>query len=400
MMRRIYLLAALVFLVAVLLAVVLGRGSDSKIPRFVAGTPVTIPGFKVDYYEWLADAPFEDGKLWLWTYGLTNAHQYLYDLDRRAIVGELFDAAIPILRTRDNSRLLCQGPDSPATTLKAGLMGTLGKIFGRPWRASNRDETFWVLDLPNNSATKVGTLAQFPGTGSRWHSSPSGRFGYTMPSTAFGNWFVLCDLQSKSFRRIPIQGELQGWWSDQELLVASGRNTFLAFDISTRKTRVLFSPKTIHEFLRQADLRESPGGIGTLAIWNGREYDIYLGPKDDINGLRETNSFLLKAERAGPALQLVYRDFKFQWGGWLDKTATLYLYQGESGKPGSSGNGAVYLRNLTNGTTSMIVAPDTNGQYAIPRFYGNEVIYFRNRLLNRIKLEGNDDALLLPPGGR
>src|SRR5262245_25933296 len=111
-MKRTYLLVGLGFIVVILLAFLLGRGVDSKVPRFVPGAPASFPAFKVDYYEWLGDAPFDDGKLWLWTLGVTKSRQYLYDLDRRIILGELFNAAIPELRTRGNTRLLCQGLDS------------------------------------------------------------------------------------------------------------------------------------------------------------------------------------------------------------------------------------------------------------------------------------------------
>jgi hypothetical protein len=99
-------------------------------------------------------------------------------------------------------------------------------------------------------------------------------------------------------------------------------------------------------------------------------------------------------------LKFLYRDFKFQWGGHLDETATHYLYQGESGKPGNGGDGAVYVRNLANGTESTVVPPDNKGQYAIPRFYGEEVIYFRNRLMQRVRLDGSNDVPVLTAGAK
>ena len=121
-----------------------------------------------------------------------------------------------------------------------------------------------------------------------------------------------------------------------------------------------------------------------------------LGRRVSLRTLPVWRSFLARADRAGPALTLLYRHFEFHWGGHLDSTATHYLYQGESGAPGEGGDGAVYLRDLTTGETATVVPPDNKGQYAIPRFYGNDVIYFRDRLLRRVGLNASNDAPLLP----
>lgn len=40
--------------------------------------------------------------------------------------------------------------------------------------------------------------------------------------------------------------------------------------------------------------------------------------------------------------------------------------------------------------------PDNKGQYAIPRFYGDEVIYYRNRVLWRIGLDGSNNVPVFP----
>jgi hypothetical protein len=58
------------------------------------------------------------------------------------------------------------------------------------------------------------------------------------------------------------------------------------------------------------------------------------------------------------------------------------------------------LEDLTNGTTFTVVQPDYKGQYAIARFYRNEVIYFQNRLLRRIQLDGSNDAPLITAGAQ
>jgi hypothetical protein len=105
----------------------------------------------------------------------------------------------------------------------------------------------------------------------------------------------------------------------------------------------------------------------------------------------------LKADRAGPALRLVDRDFKFQWGGHFNAAGTLYVYEGESGAPGKGGDGAVYLRDLASNTNLILVPPDNRGQYSLPRFCGDSVIYWRIKLLRRVDLDGKNDAPLLGP---
>ena len=389
-----------VFVVAILLIVIVGGGGGgAKVPQFVPGPPAAVANFTWDHYDWGAAVPFKDGKVWLWTAGpgSTNSHEYLYDLDRRVIIGELLNAGNPELWCPNNSRLLVQGPDSPATSLKLKLLDLIARIRGgKPLRT----ESFWILDMRNNSVNRLGTIEQFPGSGSRWASSPSFRYGYTMPTTASGAWFFLCDLENRTAKRIPMRGSLKGWWNDQEILVETAPNTFALFDITQRKTRPLFNPEDISRFLAQMDLTNPPAGLDVFANWNGRDYDFYFGPKGEIQGLKGSEAFLLKMERAGPSLKLLYASFKFQWGGHLDFDATHYLYQGESGAPGRGGNGAVYLRNLTNAMTLTLVAPDNSGQYAIPRVYKDEAIYFRNSVLHRVALNGSNDVPLLQVGGK
>lgn len=110
-------------------------------------------------------------------------------------------------------------------------------------------------------------------------------------------------------------------------------------------------------------------------------------------------TFLLKAERTSPTptLKLINSEFQFEWGGRLDAQVTHFLYQGESGAPGNGGNGAVYLRDLADNSVRTLVPPDNKGQYSIPRFYRDEVIYYRNRVLWRIGLDGSSNVPLFSP---
>jgi hypothetical protein len=208
-------------------------------------------------------------------------------------------------------------------------------------------------------------------------------------------WFELCDFEARTMSQVPITGSLQGWWSEQEILVHEGSNNFVAFDVTTRKTHPVFSTEMVREFLIQNGLTNRGDVLRAVPVWNGRSYDFYLGPSAKMDGLRGPDSFLLKAERSGPGLKLVSRNFRYQWGGSLDSTGTRYLFQGESGVPGRGGDGAVYVRNVADGKVVTVVPPDNGGQYAIPRFYGDEVVYFSKRALYRTGLDGQGNSRLL-----
>jgi hypothetical protein len=399
-MKRLKFLLVGAFIVALLVIWLVARPSSGpSAARFVPGTPATLAAFKWADYGWNAGIPFTEDKVWFWTLGdRTNRppfHVYLYDLERRAIVGELQNGSSPILWQRDHSQVLFTGPDSDAMALKHKLLNWV-----RSWRkaAPMRSETWWVLDTRSNAVRRVGTTEQFSGSGSGWSSSPSSRYGFTVPTTLLGRGIVVYDFDSNSSWTIPSTGQPRGWWADQEILLESADNTFVALDIHSRQTRPLFAPATFASVLAQAGLTNPSAGISAFANWNGREYDFYFGIKGRISGTHEPNSFLLKAERNGPApsLKLAYRDFEFHWGGHLDAAGTHYLFQGESGKPGKGGDGAVYWRDLTTNTTVTLVPPDHKGQYAIPRLYGDQVIYFKDRLLRRVNVDGSHDGPLLP----
>ncbi len=93
------------------------------------------------------------------------------------------------LGSRSNSLVLCQGPDSFSVPIKQRLLDLAQHIFGKKVLASSkRTETFWILDIASNTATRLGSDEQFAGAGSRWHGSPEGRYGYTVPSTAGDSW--------------------------------------------------------------------------------------------------------------------------------------------------------------------------------------------------------------------
>src|SRR6185437_11439152 len=105
------------------------------------------------------------------------------------------------------------------------------------------------------------------------------------------------------------------------------------FDIETRKTRMLFSAADIKAAFTRADLTNAPADIRSFFNWNGTNYDFYFGPKNKVYGTLGSG-FLFKVNRGGPSLELVDRDFGYKWGGSFDRSATHYLFQGETGAPG------------------------------------------------------------------
>ena len=121
------------------------------------------------------------------------------------------------------------------------------------------------------------------------------------------------------------------------------------------------SAASVKTFLSQAGLTNGPSGLGAFANWNGHDYDFYFGPADTLFGLKNPDGYLLGVDRAGPSLKVLYRNFRFRWDGHLDGAGTHYLYEGEKAAAGSGGDGAVYLEDLTNGTTVTLVSAGQQG---------------------------------------
>lgn len=264
-------------------------------------------------------------------------------------------------------------------------------------RRLNHDEAFWILDLENNSAVKVGKFSQAAGLGSRFVPSPGFRYAYNQPSTVREGVLFLCDLESNLFTKIKIEGEPLGWWDERNILFRDYPNNFSLFDVVTRKTNTIITSAAISAALQKFDLPSDTADITAICHWNGKENDILLTKSSEKNW---GECFLLEVDRKDLSINLLYRDFKFEWLGHLDAGCTHYVYQGESGKPGSGGNGGVYLRNLTNNTTMTLVEPDNGRQYSLVRFCDDGVIYWRKKLLWRVDLNGSNNAPLIPEASR
>ena len=382
----------------VLLTIIIAglSGNDPHAPRFVPVQTQPTGPFKAMHYDWNDVAPVRDGKVWFWTAPVaTNepSRHLLYEFKSHRVIGELLNAS-PIFANSDQTKLLCQGYSASAS-MKWKLIRWLDKTsFGRGLgRMLAYDQAFWLLDLKNNSAVRVGKVYQGVGFGSSFIPSPGFRYGYNVPSTVNGGVFFLCDLESNLFVRMKVDGELLGWWDGERILFKDRLNNFNAFDVTTHKTNTVFAAAAISRSLQELGLSGEPGGITAMYHWNGHDNDILFTEAKEKNFGR---SFLLKADRKDLSLKLLYRDFKFQWLGHLDADCTHYLYEGESGRPGGGGNGGVYVRNLTNDTTLTLVEPDNGGQYSLARFWDDGVIYSRKRPLWRVELNGSNNVPLIP----
>jgi hypothetical protein len=97
-------------------------------------------------------------------------------------------------------------------TFRGRIAGWIQKIWlGKTRLRANRAEAFWILDLRDNSAKRMGEFSQLPGAGSTWKPSPTFRFGYNVPSAAPQGAFYLCDLERGLFRKLQFNGKPLGW---------------------------------------------------------------------------------------------------------------------------------------------------------------------------------------------
>ncbi len=372
--------------------------TDPNTPRYVAVNTQPAGPFGSVHYDWAGAAPFVDGKIWIsTTLNRTNGRQFLFDLEKRKVLGELFNG-VAVFCNREQTKLLCGGRASLDTSLKGSLISLLSKIsLGRIHIKTNRIEAYWILDLRNNSARRVGGFSQLPGIGSHWKPSPGLRFGYNVPNN--GNEcssFFLCDLEQETFRKIQFDGFLRGWWDDQRILIKRPWGDLVLFDVLTQKSSLLFSLETISRRLQELGFSDDPATVTTYSTWNGTNYNFSLADRQGYNWYT-VGSFMLKLERPGPALTLLRQNFKFKWMGEFNPGETYYVYNGGTGETGKGGNGSVLLLDLLNNKTTTLIPPDNKRQYAMPRFYGDTVVYFPNHEIWSIKLDGSGNARLFPP---
>lgn len=396
-MKRAAPVLILLLVLAALAALLLSdSGLSNKSPRYIASRTPPVGAYNTTHYNWLNLRPFRNDRIWVFgTRDGTNQFNCLFDLKENVILGELALADV-VAENADGTKILISGPDNGLNNLKAWAMKLLEKITrSRLGISSKRTESFWVIPLNGKTPRRIGTTTQLTGAGSRWYASPSGRYSCTEP-TGEDARVVVVDFSTETLSRCPVPGWIRGWWDDRQILMQCQNHDIVIYDVEAKKTNRLFSATELQQVLTDLQIPCAATNTEAFASWNGSGYDFYLA--EQHYEFEAKRCFLLKLERSDlrPKLKLIDREFQFAWGATFNTNATLYLWQGESGTVGSGGNGAVYLRDLINNSMRTLVPPDDRGQYAIPRFYGNEVIYYRNGVLWRIGLDGQNAAPVFP----
>jgi hypothetical protein len=319
----------------------------------------------------------------------------VYDIENRRVLGQVTNGW-PEMLFDNPPRLLCS-----QTTEPAGANGSLERLrrllakisFGR---ISYQPPplpcvTYWVLDLENNAATRLGDIRGTPNFS--FFASPDGHYCFTIrvPQPPFPNFYLL-DLQKGLIRNLEMVQWPCDWWDNTHILLRTTNCDLVLYDVVQEKVSPLVEFGKMATFLRTNGITDDPTITKPFATWNGRENDFYL--TDTHQRWLAEESFLVKLERPDGALKMVSPHFKFEWSDELDPTGHLYIYSGRDVGQASDG---VFLRDLASGTNRILVEPDTNRYFSIPRFYRDSIIYIRSNALWQISLDGATNTRLFPP---
>ena len=375
--------------------------SNPKIPRFESvSQPFVVPQYQQLRYEFLSTSPFEGDRMWISVSSGTNGyHCYLYDIERKAVLGELFNAS-PAFMTRDQSMLLCvsrsPASHSPVALLNKNIKALVRVLLHGKADFSNDDiETVWGLNLQHGGATRLGSLSQGPRSGSSFVPSPSFRYGYNKPTASFETPdLFICDLEKRVLLRRSVDGWPEGWWSDSEIIFKDSTNNFMLYDVAADKSSPLLSAAPVADSFRKGSLPGSPGQGSLFFIWNGKENEFYL--TDAHQRWLATNSYLFKIERPGAGLKLMAADFKFEWSDHFTPGGAGYVYSGREPTNRSSG---VFFRDLRTQREITLVDSDQSRSFSLPNVYRDTVIYTRSNQLWQVMLNGSNRTRLFPPPG-
>lgn len=325
-------------------------------------------------------------------------HQYLFDLKARKILGELVNAE-EVFFNGDQTKVLCYGRMKAQTNAIWKMVAEILKQTRLPLdfaiHSGEEPETFWVLDMKKNSATRIGKIYQWQGSGSDFKPSPDFRFGFNKPtgSLTLPEFFV-CDMENDTLRKHHLDGHPCGWWDNKRILMKDSNYDLILYDVVSQKTSPLVTQQQLRTFYAANGLTNIPASINPFFQWNGKENDFFLTDHDDR--WLAVQSFLVKIEKPDGRLKMIDPHFKFEWSDHFDATDSHYLY---SGRESGWTNSAVYLRDVKTGQTRELVPPDLvqTNQFSIPQFYKDEVIYHRSNAFWTIGQDGKNNRRLFPP---
>lgn len=283
--------------------------TDPNAPRYVPLHDQPVGPFGVIHYNWNVPAPFVDNKVWIFTIlNPTNHQEFLFDLEKRKVLGELFKGAA-VFSNQEHTKILCQGEVSLNTSIKDKLSNLLSRVSSRRINIfTNRTEAYWILNLQNNSARRIGILSQWPGTGSTWIPAPGFRFGFNVPNNdEDGVAFFVCDLEQESFRKIRFIGQLRGWWDERRILIKKPTGEWVLYDVLNEDASTLLGLETISRRLRELGITDDPASLSTCSFWNGTNYEFRLVAKQGWNWYTN-GTFIFKIDRSG-ALTLSRKKF-------------------------------------------------------------------------------------------
>lgn len=385
-MKRL-LIMALILLVVLVAWLIISHQPNA--PQFKPISSFQAPSYKTLHYNFLQERPFEGGKMWLLLRdGTNNLGWYLYDIEQRKVLGEL-RGAWPAFSGPDQSQVFC-------ATMER-YTPWLDRIGGLLVSASPRREcieTFWLLDLPRNSAMRLGEIRYSEGAGNFTTPSPDYRFAFSRmsPPPQSGPTVCLFDLERRSSKPLKIDGWILGWWDNQTLLFQDQTNDFRLFNVLSGRASPLLYRTNVLAFLERHRI-EHKGILSMFSSWNGRENVFYL--TDTRQKWLAAESLLVKVERPDAQLTLLSPKFKFGWSDHFDRAQRYYLYAGRETGQGSDG---VSLRNLHTQTETALVTPKGERYFSTPNFYGDSVIYLhRQKELWRTDMNGSNQIRLFPP---
>ena len=372
--------------------------TDPDAPRFEpVDNGIRIGPYDVVHYRHLTARPFQGGKLWVM--GRTGTNRFdvlLFDIDSKRVVGRLLNAE-PDFMDAGQTRLVCRQRDrSKSDSTRARIADFVFKISrGRLdyRRGGNDEETIWIVDMKSGRARRTGSIRQLRGAGSSFYPSPDFRRGYVKPTViAPANEMRVCDLETGKLELHTPAGWPMGWWDNQRIILRNSSYEFVLYDVASRDVRVLLTPLQLRGFFDENKLVEDPQKMGAVSVWNGRENAFFL--TDTHKSWLATNSVMIKVDRETEGLELWQRNFKHEWLGHIHPEENLYVFNGRENGQGSA---SLYLRDLTSGVETALIASNTFRHFSIPHFYGDEIIYQRSNSLWRVDLKGVNHRQIFPP---